>query len=257
MEIKDFYDDYYEDKVPVKVLETFRTRRLYKCLRRKSKYKYQKAHKAIKTKHFSTKNIVNKPHGRKLYIHHRLRGYNTYCTFSGNFLPTPFGLRKKVIDSKGFVILKKGDRKHKQCKGDDANRNNTALARNYSVAQPIHAYALCVNNADSALENDLVNVLINLQNRDLTPEDYELLLRLDERVAPKTVSKKILNSFTTDHVTEAEVNGECTVCMENYQVCQERKHLPCGHIFHSSCIDTWLQNSSLNCPLDGLSVEPE
>ena len=255
-------EDYYEDKVSVKALERlekFRDNRCCKCLRRKHKWKYQKPRKAIKTKHFSTKNIVKKPHGSKLFINHRLRGCNKYYTLSGNFLPTPRGLRMKDIDGKGFIFTEEqGGRRRREYKDQGgyvpANRA-AAPQRHYPVAQPVPAYALRANNADNAFENDLVNVLINLQNRDLTPEDYELLLRLDDRVAPKTVTQDILDSFETDIVTQNDVEMECAVCMETYQVGQERKHLPCGHIFHKNCIDTWLKNSSLNCPLDGLSVE--
>ena len=244
--INDLYNDfqlnnetYFEDKVPFKMLERlekFRDNKSCKCLRRKHKWKYQKARKAIKTKYFITKNIVNKAHGRKLYINHRLR---------------------KEIDGKGFVFAKLGGRTQRQYTGACAPRNHVAPERNYPVAQPVPAYALRANNADGAFENDMVNILINLQNRDLTPEDYELLLRLDERVAPKTVTQDILDTFKTDVVTESEVNETCAVCIEAYQLGQERKHLPCGHIFHQNCIDTWLKNSSLNCPLDGLSVEQE
>ena len=253
---------YFEDKVPIKVLqklEKFRDNKSCKYLRNKHKWKYQKAHKAIKTKHFSTKNIVMKPHGSKLFINHRLRGCNAYYTLCANFLPTPRGLRLKDIDNKGFVFKDvEGGRKmrdYAHVGGAGGYKAAPAAHRNYPVAQPVPVYALRANNADNAFENDLVNVLINLQNRDLTPEDYELLLRLDERVAPKTVNQNILDTFRVDTVCEGEAGGECAVCMEAYQVGQERKHLPCGHAFHKNCIETWLKNSSLNCPLDGLSVE--
>lgn len=253
----------YEDKVPYHVLDRLgrvKHNRVCKHLRSKHKWKYQKARKAIKTKYYTTMNILNNYHGRKLFVNHRFRGCNNYYTFAGNFLPTPRGLRLKDIDKKGFVIEERqGGRKVRQYAGGYAAaggaRNYAAPARNYPVAQPVPAYALRANNADGAFENDLVNILINMQNRDLTPEDYDLLLRLDERVAPKTLNENILESFKTDIVTENELNTECAICMEAYQIGQERKHLPCGHIFHKNCIDTWLKNSSLNCPLDGLSVE--
>jgi E3 ubiquitin-protein ligase ZSWIM2 len=90
----------------------------------------------------------------------------------------------------------------------------------------------------------------------MTPEDYEMLLRLDERVAPKTVSMNVISSFKTDIVDEsiASAGVLCSVCMEGYEVGQKRKYLPCDHVFHEQCIDMWLCNSSQNCPLDGLPV---
>ena len=98
--------------------------------------------------------------------------------------------------------------------------------------------------------------LVDLQHRELTPEDYELLLMLDESVAPKTVSRNLLQSLI---VMTAEVAGSvgdlCSICMELYCASQNVKRLPCTHIFHEECIDAWLLNASLNCPLDGLAVE--
>ena len=101
-----------------------------------------------------------------------------------------------------------------------------------------------------------MNKLVDLQHRDLTPEDYELLLLLDESVAPKTVSEGLLQSLVVMTVEEARTVGElCSICMELYQASQSVKQLPCAHVFHEDCIDMWLSNSSLNCPLDGLAVE--
>ncbi len=101
-----------------------------------------------------------------------------------------------------------------------------------------------------------MNKIIDLQHRDLTPEDYELLLMLDDSVTPKTVSESLLQSLVVKTVEEAKTVGElCSICMELYQASQMVKQLPCAHFFHEDCIDMWLSNSSLNCPLDGLAVE--
>ena len=97
--------------------------------------------------------------------------------------------------------------------------------------------------------------VVDLQHRDLTPEDYELLLMLDESVAPKTVSKGALESLQVVTVDIAAMVGElCTICMELYQAAQNVKTLPCKHTFHADCIDHWLLTASQNCPLDGLAI---
>ena len=112
------------------------------------------------------------------------------------------------------------------------------------------------NSANPGADSDLVRGLIALQHRDLTPEDYELLLRLDEGVAPKTVSKSILDSILVVTVDVAAVIGQlCTICMELYEAAQMVKTLPCKHTFHADCIDQWLSKASQNCPLDGHTIE--
>ena len=101
---------------------------------------------------------------------------------------------------------------------------------------------------------DMAGFLLSLQFREVSPEDYEFLLRLDESVPAKTVSNKRLAGLKQDTASEEHQHNLCSVCMENYEVGQKRKYLPCGHVFHSNCIDTWLGQSSNNCPLDGLEI---
>ena len=102
---------------------------------------------------------------------------------------------------------------------------------------------------------DFMRSVIDLQHRDLTPEDYELLLLLDESVAPKTTSRDVLGSIRVVTVDVAAMVGElCTICMELYQAAQNVKTLPCKHTFHADCIDHWLLTASQNCPLDGLEI---
>lgn len=102
---------------------------------------------------------------------------------------------------------------------------------------------------------DVTRLLIDIQHREITPEDYELLLRLDDSVAPKTVPTSILCSMQVVTVDVAAVVGQlCSICMELYHTSQMVKTLPCNHTFHADCIDHWLTGSSHNCPLDGLAV---
>ena len=115
-------------------------------------------------------------------------------------------------------------------------------------------HTLHATNAPSDIDSQIVSGLINLQHRELTPEDYELLLQLDESVAPKTIAKSTLEEFKTDTVTDTTSGDICAVCMEIYEVGQNRKFLPCNHVFHAKCIDMWLEYSSMNCPVDGLPV---
>ena len=100
------------------------------------------------------------------------------------------------------------------------------------------------------LASGISQELLGLQERDLTPEDYEILLTLDNFVAPQTVHLDVIKTLVTSTITEYS-NEVCSVCMEEYTVRQQVKTLPCCHTFHSQCIDQWLTTVSNRCPLDG------
>ncbi|CAF4851233.1 unnamed protein product, partial [Rotaria sp. Silwood1] len=65
-----------------------------------------------------------------------------------------------------------------------------------------------------------------MQNRDLSPEDYEMLLRLDERVQRKTINTNVLDTLETIDVNDKHLDDQCTICMEKYQDGQQLKLLP-------------------------------
>ena len=48
-------------------------------------------------------------------------------------------------------------------------------------------------------------------------------------------------------------NTSCTICLSEYVADDEVRQLPCGHIFHSGCIESWLGISQL-CPVDRTNV---
>ncbi|ORD93258.1 RNF13 [Enterospora canceri] len=48
-------------------------------------------------------------------------------------------------------------------------------------------------------------------------------------------------------------NRECTICLEQYENGDSVRELPCKHLFHTGCIDSWLM-TSLRCPICRHSV---
>ncbi|EFA77316.1 hypothetical protein PPL_12527 [Heterostelium album PN500] len=97
----------------------------------------------------------------------------------------------------------------------------------------------------------------DLLNRELTPEDYELLLLLDNSVKPKTTPKEVLRTLPTVKFSLSNTNHSncdtCMVCLNEFNPNETVTNLPkCNHIFHGECINNWLANSSRNCPIDGL-----
>ncbi|KAK6142846.1 hypothetical protein DH2020_023194 [Rehmannia glutinosa] len=51
----------------------------------------------------------------------------------------------------------------------------------------------------------------------------------------------------TEHVLPLE-DAECCICLSAYDDGAELRELPCGHHFHSACIDKWLYINAI-CPL--------
>lgn len=121
----------------------------------------------------------------------------------------------------------------------------------FAIMQP---HTLHPENIPPDLDSDLATQLIQLQLRELTNLDYDILLRLDDRVKAKTVPVTQLSTFFTEVVTDSSTGNLCSICKEEYAVGQVRKFLPCNHGFHKECIDRWLSQSSVTCPLDGLAI---
>lgn len=48
-------------------------------------------------------------------------------------------------------------------------------------------------------------------------------------------------------VTREENN--CSICLEEFQAGQKQRVLPCGHVFHASCVDEWLTTRRAVCPI--------
>ncbi|XP_045200737.1 uncharacterized protein LOC123554566 [Mercenaria mercenaria] len=215
-----------------------------KLARKDRDRKVRKAGKQVKDKYCTS--VKNNKGREKLFIHHRLfKLINLEVQRLTHFLPSRSNYR--TID---FKSNKSSDETKSRLKPYAPIPSNHRPAPVQNLR-----FALQNTNAASHFDSSLVNVLINLQHRDLTPEDYELLLRLDESVAPKTVDKSLLDNFKSDIVDDSCSGDICPVCMDAYEIGQNRKFLPCNHVFHAKCIEMWLENSSRNCPIDNLPVD--
>ena len=150
-----------------------------------------------------------------------------------------------------------GSSKCKPAKAVDGSSRRISIPnRDHPQASTLsHVHELRADDIPKlGLEGDL-RWLVDIQHRDITPEDYELLLLLENTVAPRTVDRGSLHSLEVTPAETLSLVGEvCAICMELFELSQELKVLPCRHSFHSQCIDHWLSQSSQDCPLDGLAV---
>jgi len=134
--------------------------------------------------------------------------------------------------------------------------------------------------ATVGVDTGTYNLLMDMQHRDITPDDYEMLRNLDTSIKPKTLSPRTLEirapcweipgtcvpdtaSLAAD-VTEtgaparsSAAEQRCSICMESLVAGECVRRLPCGHIFHAGCVDEWLTHRSNVCPDDGLPVFAE
>ncbi|CAH1795758.1 unnamed protein product [Owenia fusiformis] len=222
-------------------------------LRKDKGRKVQSAKKQIKQK--QCRKIHNSIHNRsKLFMHHRV--YKLIC------------LRLSRANDQFQPILKY---KHSEAAVSCKNKIDATIdkisspktprvytpTKNYRTAQ-VHTLLNTTSAPKefSSFDTTVVSAFINLQHREITPEDFDLLLNLDDLCKPKTVNTLALSSLRVEAVHEHDIlEDPCAVCMEFYLVGQCRKYLPCGHVFHETCIDQWLTYSSTTCPLDGIPID--
>ncbi|CAK0882241.1 unnamed protein product [Prorocentrum cordatum] len=96
----------------------------------------------------------------------------------------------------------------------------------------------------------------DLLYREITPNDYETLLRLDDTIARPTVSAGGLGSLPLAPCDDF-LGEQCSVCLAAFEAADEVNSLPCGHHFHRACIGKWLGECSRQCPLCGTSYESD
>lgn len=160
-------------------------------------------------------------------------------------------LQKRGLERFGFEIYQRRSEAHKATKNTHQTRGGFEKPQD-----PPSVLKYELRNDRIPKGQDYLSSLIDLQHRELTPEDYELLLLLDNSVAPKTVSSSVLEKIPSLTIEKLglSLSEVCSICMEQYESNVLVKKLACEHVFHSSCIDHWLLNSSQNCPLDGLAI---
>lgn len=67
---------------------------------------------------------------------------------------------------------------------------------------------------------------------------------------------RIDNEYSTikiQYYTDDEQNTDCAMCLSDFVVGDLIKKLSCDHVYHASCIDSWLQNATI-CPKCGFIV---
>lgn len=103
----------------------------------------------------------------------------------------------------------------------------------------------------SVLTTQLIDAVLLLDMRAVL---LSLLRRLRSHVSYRAATSRLNTSFRDVHPAAlAAASGgasiDCTICMD--EIVHVAKQLPCGHVFHLSCLRAWLQQSgseSFTCP---------
>ncbi|PRP78824.1 hypothetical protein PROFUN_00997 [Planoprotostelium fungivorum] len=113
-----------------------------------------------------------------------------------------------------------------------------------------------IKHLEGVASAEQICLLINLQNRELTPEDYDTLLVLDSTVQRRgTLSTREMKKMARKNSTILKKSDgrECSICLCDMEEGEEVLRLPsCTHEFHRQCISTWLTDSAGRCPCDNL-----
>mmetsp|Transcript_129443 Transcript_129443/g.258422 ORF Transcript_129443/g.258422 Transcript_129443/m.258422 type:complete len:168 (+) Transcript_129443:35-538(+) len=90
----------------------------------------------------------------------------------------------------------------------------------------------------------------------LLDQQYGHLLRPDERNQARTASENLHGAVRRRIAGEVLaclplapelMDSPCSVCLSELTGPEERRSLPCGHVFHSSCLQSWF-NRRMACP---------
>jgi len=121
-------------------------------------------------------------------------------------------------------------------------------------AQPTFAAPTTGTLDDLGISLDVFRELRLLQMREITADDYDLLMLLHSKPSTKVLDESRLSQVTeTFFANEAWHSvGECTVCLDPMSPGDELCRLACNgrHIFHRECICEWLRSASRCCPID-------
>ncbi|KAN0028903.1 hypothetical protein ACTFIV_010771 [Dictyostelium citrinum] len=185
-----------------------------------------------------------------------------------NKKPKPSKRPEKAIESakearKRFWLCfhyeKQLDKRPKDVKMRQFSFNGTGKEDSYEV-QLRKALSLSKSEYDRQVKKDITPLsqqqINDILNRELTPEDYELLLLLDENIKPKTVDEDDINKLPTIKFN-AEILKQfstCMICLSDFDLGESITKLPCSHIFHINCISNWLSNASTKCPIDNIPI---
>lgn len=80
-------------------------------------------------------------------------------------------------------------------------------------------------------------------------EFFEHITHNDQNL-PQPASRSLIDALPTVKISKKHVRGDltCAVCKEKFELGSRVRKLPCKHLYHSECIEPWLEQRS-SCPV--------
>lgn len=115
------------------------------------------------------------------------------------------------------------------------------------------------SRVSSGLNED--DFTFGVNNRIADPEEWDINSRTDwllaseeTRKRPPGLTKEALNSLQTvifinqeEESVKMRASKDCSICLDSFLVGEKLLCLPCGHRFHSCCLEPWIRTCG-DCP---------
>lgn len=130
-----------------------------------------------------------------------------------------------------------------------------------SYPTPADAGVLCIILANTAISISIVKEIVRsiLQVVGIRIASWEELSAdpLGSGGCRKGLSESYMEEFRSqipamrfDSLSMHDYPGqECSICLSEFEPNAEVNHLTCGHVFHSVCLEKWLNYWNTTCPL--------
>jgi len=97
--------------------------------------------------------------------------------------------------------------------------------------------------------------VMDIMYRDIKPEDFEMLSKLDETLPKRDIVQKKSVDDLPKVSSESCDSKECGVCLSAWGANESVTQLPCQHVFHPVCIGRWLTQCKNACPLCSAAID--
>lgn len=118
------------------------------------------------------------------------------------------------------------------------------MTREIDLHEHSHIEGIDLTDANNRIIDALFDYVVNTTFLDFT---YTELNELND--VKVTLTKEQFDKFEKKKVSESNKLTNCSICMDNYELDEIIVTLKCNHVYHENCIENWLCNQKVTCPI--------